>query len=71
MTFYLMNNDPRLLERRAKGGPMAEGGTTKRIIMELASLGFAALLIVPALDRRFGWSAVPASISLFGDFAFA
>jgi protein-S-isoprenylcysteine O-methyltransferase Ste14 len=56
MTFYLMKNDPRLLERRSKGGPMAEGTTTQKIIMAFASAGFVALLIVPALDYRFGWS---------------
>jgi protein-S-isoprenylcysteine O-methyltransferase Ste14 len=70
ITFYLMKNDPRLLERRSKGGPMAEGTTTQRIIMTLASAGFAALLIVPALDRRFGWSKMPALISLLGNVLF-
>jgi protein-S-isoprenylcysteine O-methyltransferase Ste14 len=67
MTFYLMKHDPRLLERRSKGGPMAEGTPTQRIIVTCASAGFAALLIVPALDRRFGWSQMSASISLLGD----
>jgi protein-S-isoprenylcysteine O-methyltransferase Ste14 len=70
MTFYLMKHDPRLMERRSEGGPMAEGTTTQRIIMTFASAGFAALLIVPALDRRFGWSQMPASISLLGDVLF-
>jgi protein-S-isoprenylcysteine O-methyltransferase Ste14 len=70
MTFYLMKNDPRLLERRSKGGPMAEATTTQRIIMTFASAGFAALLIVPALDRLFGWSKMSASISLLGDVLF-
>jgi protein-S-isoprenylcysteine O-methyltransferase Ste14 len=70
MTFYLIKNDPRLLERRSKGGPMAEGTTTQRIIMTFASAGFAALLIVPALDRQFGWSKTSASISLLGDVLF-
>jgi protein-S-isoprenylcysteine O-methyltransferase Ste14 len=70
MTFYLMKNDPRLLERRSKGGPMAEGTTTQKIIMAFASAGFVALLIVPALDYRFGWSTMSASISLLGDVLF-
>ena len=70
MTIYLMRNDPRLLERRSKGGPMAERRTTQKIIMSFVSAGFVALLIVPALDRRFGWSTAPASISLLGDVIF-
>lgn len=67
MTVHLMKSDPKLLERRSKGGPMAEGTKTQKIIMSLASVGFVALLVVPALDRRFGWSAMPAFVALLGD----
>jgi protein-S-isoprenylcysteine O-methyltransferase Ste14 len=70
MTFYLMENDPKLLERRSKGGPTAEGTTAQKIIMSFASAGFVALLIVPALDRRFGWSTMPTCVSLVGDALF-
>ena len=42
MTFYLMKNDPKLLERRSKGGPMAEGTMAQKIIMSFASAGFWA-----------------------------
>jgi protein-S-isoprenylcysteine O-methyltransferase Ste14 len=70
VTFYLMKNDPRLLERRSKGGPMAEGTKTQKIIMAFASAGFVALLIIPALDRRFGWSTMSASIPLLGNVLF-
>lgn len=38
---------------------MFEKEGTQRIIMVFMSLGFIALLVVPALDHRFGWSAVP------------
>jgi protein-S-isoprenylcysteine O-methyltransferase Ste14 len=70
MTFYLKKHDPRLLERRSKGGPWAEETMTQKIIMSFASAGFVALLIVPALDRRFGWSTTPAFVSLIGDALF-
>jgi protein-S-isoprenylcysteine O-methyltransferase Ste14 len=40
---------------------------TPSIIMLFASMGFIALLIVPALDHRFGWSAVPLSVVTIGD----
>ena len=36
-----------------------------------ASLGFAGLLVVPALDVRFKWSQVPAGIVVLGDAVFA
>ena len=66
-TLYLMRNDPALLQRRMKGGPTAEERPAQRIIMVFTSIGFAALLLVPALDRRFGWSIVPISVVILGD----
>jgi protein-S-isoprenylcysteine O-methyltransferase Ste14 len=35
--------------------------------MFFITIGFAALLIVPALDYRFGWSAVPVPVVIAGD----
>ena len=58
-TVYLMNRDPELLERRLRGGPTAEKRPAQKLIMLATSIGFIALLVVPALDHRFGWSAVP------------
>jgi len=49
------------------GGPFAEKQPAQRIIMAIASLGFIALAVVPALDRRFGWSDVPAPFVIIGD----
>jgi protein-S-isoprenylcysteine O-methyltransferase Ste14 len=66
-TFYLMKHDPGLLERRSKGGPMFEGTATRKIIMAFVWVGFLALLVVPALDHRFGWSTMPAVIPLLGN----
>lgn len=66
-TFYLMKNDRALLARRMRGGPTFEKEVAQRIIMVFTSLGFIALLVVPALDRRFGWSAVPVWAILLGD----
>jgi len=67
VSLYLMKNDPALLERRMRGGPTAERETTQKIIMLFASIGFIALLVVPALDHRFGWSAVPVAAVIAGD----
>ena len=69
--FYLMKNDRELLERRMRGGPLAEKETTQKIIMLFASIGFVALLVVPALDRRFGWSQMPTSIVIVGNILIA
>lgn len=50
-----------------RGGPMAEPRPAQRVIMLGASLGFIALLAVPALDHRFGWSTVPLGAVVAGD----
>src|SRR5215468_12623420 len=56
LTVYMALYDEKLLERRLRGGPRAETETSQKIIMVLVLLGFAALLVVPVLDHRFGWS---------------
>lgn len=67
ITRSLMKHDPALLERRLRGGPTAEKRPVQRLIMLCVSIGFIALLVVPALDFRFGWSAVPFGVVLMGD----
>jgi protein-S-isoprenylcysteine O-methyltransferase Ste14 len=59
ITLDLIRKDPALLERRMRGGPTAEKQLAQKLIMLGISICFIALLVVPALDRRFGWSAVP------------
>jgi protein-S-isoprenylcysteine O-methyltransferase Ste14 len=67
VSFWLARNDTALLERRMRGGPFAEGERSQKIIMAITSLGFVALLVVPGLDRRFGWSSMPGSVAILGD----
>jgi protein-S-isoprenylcysteine O-methyltransferase Ste14 len=67
LTVYLAIHDPKLLERRMNVGPRAEKEPAQKIIMVLATLGFIAMLVFPALDYRFGWSPVPTSVSVLGD----
>ena len=67
VSLWLMRNDPALLERRMRGGPLAEGERNQKIIMTITSIGFVALLVVPGLDRRFGWSHMPGVIAAVGD----
>jgi protein-S-isoprenylcysteine O-methyltransferase Ste14 len=66
-TIYVIREDPALLERRMSGGPTAEQRPVQKVIQLFTSLGFIGLHIVPALDRRFGWSAVPLYGVLAGD----
>jgi protein-S-isoprenylcysteine O-methyltransferase Ste14 len=67
ITLYLVKKDPDLLARRMRGGPFAEKQTAQKIIMSFASVGFIALLAVPALDHRLSWSLMPPSVALAGD----
>jgi protein-S-isoprenylcysteine O-methyltransferase Ste14 len=66
-TLYLMRKDPALLERRMRGGPTAEKQPAQKFIMLCTSICFIALLVVPALDHRFGWSTVPLGGVMAGD----
>jgi protein-S-isoprenylcysteine O-methyltransferase Ste14 len=67
ITAYLMKKDPALLKRRLSAGPTAEKEKTQKIAMLLASAGFTASLVVPALDYRFMWSNVPSYAVVSGD----
>ncbi|HXY58383.1 MAG TPA: isoprenylcysteine carboxylmethyltransferase family protein [Methylocystis sp.] len=70
ITAYLIRRDRALLERRLSGGPFAEKEPAQKIIMTFMSLGSIALLVVPALDRRFGWSETSAVLALAGELLF-
>ncbi len=67
ITLDLLKNDPKLVERRMRAGPLAEKEITQKIIMVIASLGFIGLIVIPALDRRFGWSDMPPLVAIAGD----
>jgi hypothetical protein len=67
LTLYLVESDPKLLERRMRGGPWAEKQPAQKIIMLFASAAFIGLSLVPALDRRFGWSHMSPTLALAGD----
>jgi protein-S-isoprenylcysteine O-methyltransferase Ste14 len=67
ITLYLMKEDPKLLERRVSAGPTAEKEPSQKIIQSITSAGFIAMLVVPAVCHRFGWSMVSPHVSLAGD----
>ncbi len=67
ITIDLAVNDPALLARRVAAGPLAERQRVQQVIQGLASLAFVAVFVVSGLDRRGGWSHVPAAAAIAGD----
>jgi protein-S-isoprenylcysteine O-methyltransferase Ste14 len=67
ITTYLWKKDPKLLERRTNAGPRAENEKSQQLIQLLASVVFIGAMILPALDHRFSWSAVPPPVVAAGD----
>lgn len=61
---YLSVHDPELLERRKQAGPQAETRPAQKIIILILIVALVGMLVVSGLDRRFGWSEVPAPVSL-------
>jgi len=64
---YLQMTNPSALQRRMKGGPTAEGRTVQKIVMIGLYGSLALICVVSGLDHRFGWSSMPAVLSLAGD----
>jgi protein-S-isoprenylcysteine O-methyltransferase Ste14 len=71
LTLFMYAKDPALLERRMRGGPLAEKEPAQRLIMLIASAGFAGSIVVPAFDKRFAWSHMPPAVAMAGDVAMA
>lgn len=64
---YLAVTNPAALQRRMKAGPTAETRPVQRIIMSAVIAMVIAVLVVSALDHRFGWSEVPVWVVIVGD----
>jgi protein-S-isoprenylcysteine O-methyltransferase Ste14 len=67
ITAYLWKKDPKLLERRIRAGPGAENEKKQKLIQLQASFVFIGAMILPSLDHRFSWSAIPLPIVVAGD----
>ena len=57
-TAYLVKHDPGLLKRRSEAGISYEKEPAQKVIILFLFVGFVALIILPPLDVRFGWSSV-------------
>lgn len=66
-SLYLAATNPEALKRRMQAGPVAETRPLQKLIISFAFLSLGATIMLSALDFRFGWSGVPATISVVGD----
>jgi len=64
---YLAVTNPAALQRRMQAGPAAESRPLQKVIITFAFVSMGAMIVVSALDYRFGWSSVPAAVSVAGD----
>jgi protein-S-isoprenylcysteine O-methyltransferase Ste14 len=67
ISVWVARNDPALLERRLKAGPKSEKERGQKVGQAIAAVAFLADFAVPGFDHRFGWSHVPAVVSVIGD----
>lgn len=65
-TLYLGRNDPATVERRMHAGPTAETRPVQKIVVVGILVCFLGTLVVSGLDHRFGWSQMPAWVSVLG-----
>jgi protein-S-isoprenylcysteine O-methyltransferase Ste14 len=63
---YLAVKDPAALQRRMKAGPLNETRPAQRAIMVGVIASVVLMLVVSALDHRFGWSSVPLWLTVTG-----
>jgi protein-S-isoprenylcysteine O-methyltransferase Ste14 len=66
-SIYLAVKDPAALQRRMKAGPTAETRTLQKLVITGTIVAVVAVLVVSALDHRFGWSHVPTPVVVLGN----
>jgi protein-S-isoprenylcysteine O-methyltransferase Ste14 len=55
---YFLRHDPELLERRLQS---REERTQQKVIQLIGAAAWIGIFLIPGLDRRFGWTEVPAA----------
>ncbi|VEG39301.1 putative protein-S-isoprenylcysteine methyltransferase [Mycolicibacterium flavescens] len=63
---YLARRNPEALRRRMQAGPRAETRPVQKLIIAIAFISMAAMIAASTLAFRFGWSSVPAIVSVAG-----
>jgi protein-S-isoprenylcysteine O-methyltransferase Ste14 len=66
-SLYLAVKDPAALQRRMHAGPAAETRMVQKIVITGTILSAIAVLVISALDHRFGWSDVPTPVVVVGN----
>ncbi len=66
-TIYLAKHDPALLKRRTEAGISHEKELAQKVIIALLFIACIALVVLPPLDARFGWSSMPWQVSVLGN----
>jgi protein-S-isoprenylcysteine O-methyltransferase Ste14 len=66
-SLYLAVKDPAALRRRMKAGPLAETRALQKLVITGTILAVVAVLVISALDHRFGWSHVPTAVVVIGN----
>ncbi|HTW74191.1 MAG TPA: isoprenylcysteine carboxylmethyltransferase family protein [Steroidobacteraceae bacterium] len=66
-TLYLARHDPALLKRRSEVGISHEKEFTQKVAIALFMAACITLVVLAALDVRFGWSSMPGRVSIIGD----
>lgn len=65
-SLYIAVKYPEALQRRLRGGPTAETRPAQRIAITAVVGSVVVLLVLSALDHRFGWSTVPLPVTVAG-----
>lgn len=66
-SIYLLRTNPEALQRRMRGGPLAESRAVQKVVIAVAFVTLFGVVVFSAFDHRMGWSSVPAWVSVFGD----
>src|SRR5262245_40645223 len=66
-TVYLARNDPALLKRRTEAGVSHEREPAQKVIIVCLYIAFTAMIVMPPLDVRFGWSRLPWYVPVIGN----
>jgi len=66
---YFLKHDPEFVRRRLKIGAEAETRERQKIVMALLKWLYIFILLVPALDHRFGWSRISPALVITADVA--
>jgi len=66
-SLYVQRTNPAAMQRRMRGGPTAEARRSQQLVMAGLYGSLVAMVVISALDHRFGWSRVPAAVCVVGD----